>query len=110
MRQPLTHNADTGFFRFYHFPNRDKSAATDESGLSDSIWAVVAGTVKAFNMPVDYVLYDLSWANMILYGATLPSLNSGKDKTKGEGEQEIIKADDPKNRDKVREFLDSIKD
>lgn len=61
-------------------------------------------------MPVDYVMYDLSWANMILYGATLPSLNSGKDKPKGGGKQEIIKADDPKNRDKVRQFLDSIDD
>lgn len=33
----------------------------------------MAGVVKAFNLPVDYVLYDMSYANAILYCASLPS-------------------------------------
>lgn len=47
---------------------------------------------------------------MIMYGAVLPSYKSKKDdkKTGKQPEQDIIKADDPKNRDKVRKFLDSI--
>ena len=69
---------------------------------------MVAGTVKAFNLPIDYVLYDMSYANVILYGATIPSLKSGKDK--GKEKQEVIRADDPKNRDKVRQFLESIEE
>ena len=41
-----------------------------------------------------------------MYGAVLPSYNPQKDRKKGE--EEIIKADDPANRDKVRRFFDSI--
>lgn len=37
------------------------------------MWAVVAGAVKAFGLPVGYVLYDLSYANLVLLGATLPT-------------------------------------
>lgn len=47
----------------------------------------------------------MSYVNMIMYGAVLPSYNPKKDRKKGE---EIIKADDPANRDKVRRFFDSI--
>lgn len=102
-------NAGRRFFRAYHFPDRDKSDAPDESGnRSDSIWAVVAGTVKAFNLPIDYVLYELSYANLTLYGASLPSYKSPKDKKDKGDQQENIDAGDPKNKEKVRAFLDSI--
>lgn len=60
-------------------------------------------------MPIDYVLYDMSYANMVLYGAVLPSYHA---KDKGAGgtgkKQEVIKADDPKNKEKVRQFFDNI--
>lgn len=93
----------------FHFPDRDKPAADDEGGGNDSIWAVVAGTVKAYNLPIDYVLYDMSYVNMIMYGAVLPSYRSRKDGDKGRNAgQDIIRADDPANRDRVRRFLDSI--
>ena len=106
MRPPAVPNADRRFFRSYFFPARNQPAAPDErSERNDSIWALVAGTVKAFCLPIDYVLYDMSYVNMIMYGAVLPSYNPKKDRKKGE---EIIKADDPANRDKVRRFFDSI--
>ena len=46
---------------------------------------------------------------MIMYGATLPSYNKDKDgkKPSGEQQQEVVKADDPKNRERVRAILDS---
>lgn len=46
---------------------------------------------------------------MIMYGATLPSYNKDKDggKKSSEPEQEVVKADDPKNRERVRAILDS---
>ena len=93
------------FFRAYHFPDRDKSAATDEGGGNDSIWAVIAGTVKGFNLPLEYVLYDMSYANMIMYGAVLPSYKKPKDGKKESKEEEIINASDPRNRDKVHAIL-----
>lgn len=51
----------------------------------------------------------MSYVNVIMYGAVLPSYrrkdgnndNGGKD-------QDIIKADDPNNKDRVRKFLDGI--
>lgn len=51
----------------------------------------------------------MSYANLTLYGASLPTYKSPKDKKKGKGEKhENIDAGDPKNKDKVRAFLDSI--
>lgn len=64
---------------------------------------MIAGTVKGFNLPLEYVLYDLSYANMIMYGAVLPSFRGG---AKGRADdREPIKADDPRNRDRVRRIL-----
>ncbi len=58
--------------------------------------------VKAYNLPIEYVLYDMSYANMIMYGAVLPSYS---DKKK-EKNQEIIKADNPTNNARVRKIID----
>lgn len=48
----------------------------------------------------------MSYPNMILYGAVIPSYSGGKEKINGA--QDVIKADDPKNRDKVRRFFDMV--
>lgn len=37
----------------------------------------MAGTVKAFGLPMDYALHELSYANMVLMGATLPAYGGG---------------------------------
>jgi hypothetical protein len=66
---------------------------------------VIAGTVKAFNLPIEYVLYDMSYANVILYGASLPTYQS---KRKNEKTHETIKADDPRNKKRVSDFINSI--
>lgn len=54
----------------------------------------------------------MSYVNVIMYGAVLPSYHSKKDSDKGINkggkEQEIVKADDPMNRERVRKFLDEI--
>lgn len=59
--------------------------------------------VKAYNLSPDYVLYDMSYANVLLYGAVLPSYDN--EKTEEGKSEEVIKADDPANRDKVRNIL-----
>lgn len=55
------------------------------------------------------MLYDLSYVNMIMYGAVLPQYKShSKDGKQGGKREEVIKADDPANRDRVREILEAI--
>lgn len=48
----------------------------------------------------------MSYANLMLYCATLPSYE-GKEKDEKEknDDNEVIKADDPKNREKTRQIL-----
>lgn len=43
---------------------------------------------------------------MVLYGAVIPSYRNKKDEDVKK--QEVINADDPSNRDKIRQVLDSI--
>lgn len=46
---------------------------------------------------------------MILFGAVLPSYESHKKDGKGGAEkQDVIKVDDPANRDKVRKLIESF--
>lgn len=59
--------------------------------------------VKGYSLSIDYVLYEMSYANMIMYGSVLPSYS---DKNKGSiNDNETINADDPKNRDRVRSLM-----
>jgi len=64
---------------------------------------------KAYNLSFEYILYEMSYANIIMYGAVLPSYdNEVNDKSesntwKGKGER--INADDPANREKVNKIL-----
>ena len=59
---------------------------------------------KAFCLPFDYVLYDMSYANIILYGATLPSFRKGKD-----DKDDTIQADDPNNTEKLKAMIEMMK-
>ena len=72
----------------------------------------MAGTVKAYNLTIDYVLYEMSYANMVMYGAVLPSPKHYKDREKGGAakDEDIIRADNPNNKQRVRDFLNSITD
>jgi len=65
---------------------------------------LVAGIAKSYNLTPDYVLHEMSYANIALYSSVLPSFDDETDKTNKKGEP-IIKADDPKNRDLVHSIL-----
>lgn len=43
----------------------------------------MGGFVKSFNVPIDYVLYELSYTNLIMYNSILPSYDFDKDEKKG---------------------------
>lgn len=50
----------------------------------------------------------MSYANVIMYSAVLPSYDAKKKKDgKNREPQKVIKADDPSNRDEVRKFFDN---
>lgn len=67
---------------------------------------MIAGTAKAYGLTPEYVLYEMSYANVVMYGAVLPSYRKG---SKGKQDnQKVIRADDPRNNNKVRQFLDNI--
>lgn len=69
---------------------------------------MVAGTVKGFNLPIDYVLYDMSYVNMIMFGAVLPSYKSQTDGRDDGKKQEEIRADDPSMKERARQIIDSL--
>ena len=63
----------------------------------------MVGTVKAFKLPIDYVLHDMSYANVVMYSACLPSYTAKNGKYKAK--DAVIDANDPRNRAKVKEIL-----
>lgn len=72
---------------------------------------MIAGFVKAFGVTFEYALNEVSYANMVLYGATLPSygdLKDGKQKKDKDG-NDIIRADDPKNKELVKAIIQGYK-
>lgn len=50
------------------------------------------------------MLYELSYANMIMYSAVIPRYRGRKDKQKVE--EEVLNGDDPKNRDRINALFD----
>lgn len=57
--------------------------------------------VKGFGLPVEQVLYALSYANIVLLSATLPDY---KAKTKEE-DTEILDMSNPKDQEKIDAIL-----
>lgn len=43
---------------------------------------MIGGFVKSFNVPIEYVLYEMSYTNLIMYNSILPSYDFDKDKDK----------------------------
>lgn len=60
---------------------------------------MIAGMAKAYNLPFDYVLHKMSYANMVLYSSVLPSYSTEKE------QEETIDADDPENKELINQIL-----
>lgn len=69
---------------------------------------MIAGFVKGFGVDFEYALHGISYANMVLMGATLPSYG-GKKEEKDKNGNDIIRADDPKNKDLVKAVIKGYK-
>lgn len=59
-------------------------------------------------MPFRDVLFNMSYNNVIMYGAVIPSFRKGYEGKKKEQEEEVIKVDDPKNRQRVIELINQM--
>lgn len=59
-------------------------------------------------MPFRDILYNISYANLILYGAVIPSMDTdGKDKKKKSSN--VIDAQDPRNREMYINLISNMK-
>lgn len=56
--------------------------------------------IKGFNLPIDYILYELSYANLIMLSATLPSY----DKEEKE-EEEVLDMSNPSDQARIDQLL-----
>lgn len=54
----------------------------------------------------------MSYTNLIMYGAVIPSPKSFKDRNKGDKDKngDVIRDTDPDYKEKLRKFLDSYND
>lgn len=62
---------------------------------------------KAFNLSIDYVLYDMTYANMLLYSASLPTFKKPEDQNgTGKSDDRIINGDDPEMQAEINKLFD----
>ncbi len=60
--------------------------------------------MKWYRVPFDHVLHRMSYQNFLLYGAVIPGYGDEGRKA----DNETIRVDDPKNRDRVNELIDRM--
>lgn len=53
--------------------------AKKHRGSGDSVWGLVYNLSRIFETTPEYVLYEISYANLIMYGAAVPSFDDEKD-------------------------------
>lgn len=71
----------------------------------------MAGMVKAFNLSFEYVLYRMSYPNVILYSATLPTYNADHDQPGRRGYnsgEQALDITHPDTQNKIDKFIDSL--
>lgn len=85
---------DSFFFKHNHYPKRRERTETNDE-RNDSIWAVVYCTAKNLGVSPSYVLNELSYINLLMYGHATPQYNP---KSKEEQEwDDSIDANNPNN-------------
>ena len=57
-------------------------------------------------MPFRDILYNISYANLILYGAVIPSIDSDE---KGRNRKNVLDAQDPENREMYLNLISNMK-
>lgn len=65
---------------------------------------MVGGLSKAYNLTITYVLYELSYINLVMFSSVLPTYEDAKsEKRRMKGD--VIDCDNPKNRNAIRNLI-----
>lgn len=65
---------------------------------------MVGGLSKAYNLTITYVLYELSYINLVMFSSVLPTYDDAKpEKRRLRGD--VIDCDNPKNRNAIRNLI-----
>lgn len=65
---------------------------------------MVGGLSKAYNLTITYVLYEMSYINLVMFSSVLPTYDDAKaEKRRLKGD--IIDCDNPKNRNAIRNLI-----
>lgn len=67
----------------------------------------MAGVAKAYNLSFEYVLYELSYKNLIMFSAVLPSYDFDSKDDKKAKEVETFDAGDPANIELIKAFSET---
>jgi hypothetical protein len=69
---------------------------------------MVGGMMKSYpNFTPEYLLFEMSYQNLILYSSIIPSYDFDKNGKKKRN-HERINGDDPKNRDKINREIELL--
>lgn len=63
---------------------------------------MIGGVAKAYNLTFDYVLYEMSYVNVVMYSSVLPSYDDNKEEGNGE---DVISSDDPRYSSELKKMM-----
>ncbi len=66
---------------------------------------MIAGAVKYFRFPIEYILHELSYTNLTLLSASIPDNGTKDGDGKKEGGEVVINGSDPSNNALVAKLL-----
>lgn len=93
------------FFKHNHYPQRSQRTETDKE-RNDSIWSVIYCTAKNLGVSPDYVLNDLSYINMLMYGYATPEYDyNKKDEKDWDDRLDANNPDNFKNKNTEEEYI-----
>lgn len=79
------------FFDHYHYPQSSEDNKEDD--LNDSVWATVSGFCKTYNVSFEYVLYELSYQNLVMYSKVIPSYIPPDERKKAKHDKVLSKSE-----------------
>lgn len=64
--------------------------------------------IKGYGLSPEHVIHRMSYANILMLGAVLPSYDRKPDDKGSRQEGPALSADDPANRARIREIFNSV--
>jgi hypothetical protein len=71
-------------------PHGDEPEQSEEL---NSLWATIGGVIKYFRFSYDYVLYEISYCNLMMLLCTIPQYKKQEEKDKPKAKGNVIELD-----------------